>query len=201
MRSPLDLRDLEIDESDPNAGISDLEWRQAAFIQKLVIVASYADDRRRFIAVALRAYRYRLHIDVHRPDLRETAAESMIKALPPEWHEAWLWGYRWQPESPYAPTGSRAILDAVSPTVRKGMLESLAEIGVTPPAASEASKIQYDVVLTDFSTPERAESIDRQGEWYYVEGVRYCLRCQTRRCERQQGSMPCNANRGFPEPS
>jgi hypothetical protein len=48
MASPLDPRDLQIDESDPNAGIADLEFRRAAFIQKLVIVASYAPDRRRF---------------------------------------------------------------------------------------------------------------------------------------------------------
>jgi hypothetical protein len=40
--------------------------------------------------------------------------------------------------------------------------------------------------------PEHAESVDLEGEWYYVGGVRYCSRCQTRRCERQVGGMlPC----------
>lgn len=27
--------------------------------------------------------------------------------------------------------------------------------------------------------------------WYYVEGVRYCARCHTRRCTRQSGSLEC----------
>lgn len=35
-------------------------------------------------------------------------------------------------------TGSRAILDAVSPTTRAGMLESLSELGVTPHAPQDA---------------------------------------------------------------
>lgn len=113
----------ELDESDPNAGISDLEWRRAAFIEKLVVVASYAPDRRGFIVVALRAYQYRLHIDVHRPDLEATAAESMAKLLPPEWHEAWLWGYRWQPDSDYVstkpkPFGLETLRDLIQ-TVRQ----------------------------------------------------------------------------------
>jgi len=30
------------------------------------------------------------------------------------------------------------------------------------------------------------------GDWYFVEGVRYCARCCTRRCERQVGgTLPC----------
>lgn len=30
------------------------------------------------------------------------------------------------------------------------------------------------------------------GEWFYVEGVRYCSICETRRCVRQiGGSLPC----------
>jgi hypothetical protein len=28
--------------------------------------------------------------------------------------------------------------------------------------------------------------------WYYVQGIRYCSRCRTRRCNRElSGSIPC----------
>jgi hypothetical protein len=31
-----------------------------------------------------------------------------------------------------------------------------------------------------------------EDDWYYVEGVRYCARCMTRRCKRQVGgSLEC----------
>ena len=31
------------------------------------------------------------------------------------------------------------------------------------------------------------DSIDRDRGWFFVDGVRYCLRCRTRRCKRQAG--------------
>jgi hypothetical protein len=131
---PIDLRELDADESDPNWGIADLEWRYAAFIEALMTaVTGHGEDRRRFIAVALRGYLYRRHIDVHRPELLDSAGVTMTRSLPPEWHEAWLWGYQWQPAPlPNEKTGSAAILDAVSPSVRAGILENLAELGIEP---------------------------------------------------------------------
>jgi hypothetical protein len=49
--------------------------------------------------------------------------------------------------------------------------------------------VTYLYLQTSLSGPDRAERIDTEGGWYFVEGVRYCLRCQSRRCRRQVGGM------------
>lgn len=37
-----------------------------------------------------------------------------------------------------------------------------------------------------------ASALTRDGDWYFVDGVRYCARCHTRRCVRQVGGLlPC----------
>lgn len=58
--------------------------------------------------------------------------------------------------------------------------------------STDEKTLEWLLVRTGFSTPDRAERVDADGEWYFVAGVRYCSRCQTRRCERQVGgSLPC----------
>lgn len=156
MSSPLeprtlavDLRTLDLDESDPDAGISPVEWRQAEFIEAVLAASpSPRKERWRFISIAIRAYKYRLvtappigyRESAASSDRREMNAASVLASLPSEWLDAWLWGYRWQPSmTPHAQdssesreTGSRAILDAVSPAVRDAMLESLEPLGIKP---------------------------------------------------------------------
>lgn len=57
---------------------------------------------------------------------------------------------------------------------------------------TKGAQLEYLYQQVAFGVPERAERVDTEAGWYFVEGVRYCLRCRTRRCERQQGgSLRC----------
>jgi hypothetical protein len=49
----------------------------------------------RFILVAMRGQIFRQHIDAHHAPHRARCEELSLKALPPEWREAWQWGFRW----------------------------------------------------------------------------------------------------------
>lgn len=54
----------------------------------------------RWIAVALRARRFRELVDHHhrhRPELITESEETSLRALPSEWHGAWRFGYEWKP--------------------------------------------------------------------------------------------------------
>lgn len=71
----------------------------------------------------------------------------------------------------------------------RGLVSSVASL--VKPAASvdaEASRAGTAAGAAAYEAGKRAQSSD----WYYVDGVRYCSICRTRRCVRQTGGMlPC----------
>lgn len=82
------------------AGIAAEELRTARFVLALVAQGIAGDEGGlRWVAMAMRGQIFRQHIDAHHAPHRASCEELSLKALPPEWHEAWQWGFRWEPPS------------------------------------------------------------------------------------------------------
>lgn len=79
-------------------GIAAEELRTARFILELVAQGiAGGDGGLRWVAMAMRGRRSRVMMDAARPSHREEMVEVQVLALPSEWREAWLWGFRWEP--------------------------------------------------------------------------------------------------------
>lgn len=57
----------------------------------------------------------------------------------------------------------------------------------------EARQAKLDEQMVDaiMATLHPEESALMGSPWYFVEGVRYCSHCRTRRCVLQNGELPC----------
>ena len=79
-------------------GIAAEELRTARFI--LAVAAegiAGGEGGLRWVAIAMRAQRFRAHIESHHPEAMARAEEVALKTLPPEWADPFRWGFRWEP--------------------------------------------------------------------------------------------------------
>ena len=79
--------------------ISDVDRRFAAFMRALEqdgrAFTGDIEVGARFLAFAARGFTYRQHVEERHPEQVAHVEELTLRALPPEQHEAWLFGYRW----------------------------------------------------------------------------------------------------------
>lgn len=79
-------------------GISTNELRTARFILELGAQGiAGGDGGRRWVAMAMRGRRLREQLDAARPTHQDEMVELQVLALPREWREPFMWGYRWEP--------------------------------------------------------------------------------------------------------
>lgn len=77
--------------------ISDVDRRNAAFMQALVRRAGDARDATAFITIAWRGFTYRRHIQHYHRDELARVERMTLHALPEYQREPWLFGWRWEP--------------------------------------------------------------------------------------------------------
>lgn len=79
-------------------GISANELSTARFILELCAQGIAGDDGGlRWVAMAMRGRRLREQLDAARPTHQDEMVELQVLALPREWREPFMWGYRWAP--------------------------------------------------------------------------------------------------------